>query len=322
MATSAAATLAIQAIEKNYGKGDIKDVKIFHAASDFTDDEDVPGGLLMVHPLQAKVHVDSIPLNAFSYLAIVPVLPRKDGSNDWSAHLAEQSLETLNAYVPQFAATGAPSLKMRDINSPLDGKTWNVEFGEDESAFAGVFKQIKGRESNYYIAVQAGAPMACKQLREKIARGSITFQQLLEDKDYNYCHYIAQRNVERIAYNVARALKLPIKHQPDNGSKKEQTYSGVAMKACPTYLQPVSTIMPIVHESERVIGVFNKLTPVANAATVNFVYEGPYNGIAVFHMNKQGIGHAIPAQSGKIEQSARTPLSKAEVLKRSKGKNC
>jgi len=80
--------IAIQAIQKNYGKSDIKEVKIFHTA-DFTDEEDVPGGLLMVHPMSAKVHVDSIPLNAFSYLAIVPVLPRKDGSNDWSGHLAE-----------------------------------------------------------------------------------------------------------------------------------------------------------------------------------------------------------------------------------------
>lgn len=123
--------------------------------------------------------------------------------------------------------------------------------------------------------------------------------------------------MERIAYNVARALKLPIKHQPDNGVKKETEYSGVPMKACPTYLQPVSTIMPIIHNSERVIGVFSKLTPVANAASVNFVYEGPYNGIAVFHMNKQGLGHAIPAHSGKVESPAK--LAPAEVAKRSKG---
>ncbi len=318
---SANMRIAMEAIQKNYGKGDIKEVKVFHSA-DFTDEEDVPGGLLMVHPMSAKVHVDSIPLNFFNYLAIVPVLPRKDGSTDWSGHLAElgaSAQDLLNEHVPQFAATAPPSLKTRDINSSTDGKTWNVEFGEDESAFAGVFKQDKGRESNYYIAVQAGAPVACKQLREKIARtaGGLTFEQLLEDKDYNYCHYVAQRNVERIAYNVARALKLRIKHQPDSGIKKETEYSGAPSKATPAYLQAVSTIMPIIHDSERVIGVFNKLTPVSNAAAVNFIYEGPYNGIAVFHMNKQGVGHAIPATSGKVDSPAK--LAPAEVAKRSKG---
>ncbi len=350
MSAAAAASIAIEAIQKNYGKGDIREVKIFHNAADFTDEEDVPGGLLMIHPLEAKVHVDSIPLNAFSYLAIVPVLPRKDGSNDWSAHLGDSSAmaAAVNAHVPQFAATSPPSLKTRDINTPLDGKTWNVEFGEDESAFAGVFKQIKGRETYYYIAVQAGAPTACKQLREKISRlnsacgvqsgatGSavggqpqspggglgLTFSQLLEDPDYNYAHYIAQRNVERIAYNVARALKLPIKHQPDTGSKKDFPHSGLPMKASPAYMQQVSTIMPIIHNSERVIGVFSKLTPVSNAAAINFVYEGPYNGIAVFHMNKQGVGHAIPAQSGKVDSAERAPLSQSEITKRSKGVIC
>jgi hypothetical protein len=309
--------LAIEAIQKNYGKGDIKEVKILHT-SDFTDEEDVPGGLLMIHPLNTKVHVDSIPNNAFNYMAIVPILPKKDGSNDWSDHLAAMDSKILNEFVPQFSSM-PPSLKTRAINSHLDGKSWNTEFGEDESAFAGVFKQVRGRESYFYIVAQAGAPVACKQLREKIGRsvGGMTFEQLMEDKDYNYCNYVAQRNVERIAYNVARALKLPVKQVTDIGSHKEYEHSGLPMRAIPAYLQPVSTITPLVHNSERVIGVFNKLTPVANAAAVNFIYEGPYNGVAVFNMAKGGIGHALPAISGKVSNPVK--LSTAEIAKRAKG---
>jgi len=308
------ADLAVAAIRKNYPDGQIREIKTFHTA-DFTDEEDAPSGVLTVHPLTAKLHVDSIPLNAFAYLAIVSILPKKELSE---AEIKSMSAQ-LHEAVPQFSAL-PPSLKTRALNSHLDGKNWNAELGEDENAFAGIFKQTKGRQTNYYIAIQAGAPMACKQLRERIARSPMTFEQLLEDKDYNYAHYIAKRNVERLAYNVARAMSLPIKHQMDIGAHREFEYSGLPMKAIATYMQPVSTIMPIVHNSERTVGVFNKLTPVANSAPVNFIYEGPYNGIAVYQMNQQGIGHALPSHSGKLANP--TKLSQTESVKRAAGIIC
>ncbi len=303
--------LAVDAILKNYPEGHVKLVKAFHSA-DFTDSEDVPGGTLIVHPVGSKVHIDSIPLNAFSYLAIVPIKPMKDYTDaDFTS-----KKDLLHEAVSQYSDT-PPSLRCKNVSSNIpgsDGRNWTCELGEDSEAFAGVFKQTKGRDTKYYIAVQAGAPMACKQLREKIAKTPMTFEELISDKDYSYAHYIAQRNVERIAYNVARAFKVSVNQQLDVGSKREYEFSGLPMRVIPLFMQATSTIVPIVHESEHSIGVFSKLTPVSNAANINFVYEGPYNGIAVFNMNKRSIGHALPSASGKLANPVK--LTESEISKR------
>lgn len=296
--------LAIKAIAKNYENGKILKIHALHNA-DFTDEEDVPGGLLMIHPTDAKVHSDSLPLNAFSYLMIVPIISEKA--------LTDADFEGKTINVNQFSKT-PPSLKCQSLDGAKDGKIWNPEFGEDEHAFAGVFKQTKGRESRYFIGVQAGAPMACKQLRDKISRKNITFEELIHDPDYNYCHYIAQRNAQRIAYNVASSLQVPIRHMADLSSFKEYEYSALPMRAVPSYTQPTSTILPIVHESQNAIGVFNKLSPVGNAAPTHFVYQGPWNGISVYHLKSGAIGHALPAHSGK--ELGGKQLSKSEIAKR------
>jgi hypothetical protein len=243
---------------------------------------------------------------------IVPILSDRvltDADFEGKEHLLQEA-------VPQFSKN-PPSLKCQSNQTHVDGKVWNPEFGEDEHAFAGVFKQTKGRESRFFIGVQAGAPMACKQLRDRIARKSMTFEELLNDNDYNYAHYIAQRNAQRIAYNVARALQLPIRHMSDIGSFKEYEYSGLPMRAVPYYVQPTSTIQRISHDAQSAIGVYNKLSPVSNT---HFVYEGPWNGIAVFHMAGKGIGHALPAHSGKHEQPRK--LSQYDISKRMKNVLC
>lgn len=291
--------LAVKAIVKNYGEDQILKIQALHNA-DFTDEEDVPGGLLMVHPLNANVHVDSLPLNAFSYLLITPIITDK-------AIDLENLEKSLQEAVPQFSER-PPSLKCQSLKGLVDGKTWDAELGEDEHAFAGVFKQSKGRDTRYFIGVQAGAPMACKQLKEKIARKKMTYEELLADNDYNYAHYIAKRNAERLAYNVAAALKVPIRHMSDIGSFKEYEYSGLPMRAIASYSQPTSSINRI---SQSAVGVFNKLSPVSKT---HFVYEGPWNGIAVFHMNGKGVGHALPSHSGKHAEPKK--LSPAEVGKR------
>lgn len=307
--------VAVNAIVKNYPDNGIVQIKAAHTV-DFTDPEDVPGGIVMIHPPNAAVHVDSLPLNAFTYMAIAPILPTKN----WTDADFTGKEQAINEAVPQFAPN-PPSLKCRSgLENGMDGRAWQAELGEDENAFAGVFKQTKGRETRYFIAVQAGAPMACKQLRQRIAKQTPTFEQLLLDKDYNYCHYLAQRNVQRLAYNVARALKVPVRHIDDSGAHREYEYSGLPMIAVPSYLQPTSTILPVSHGSEAAIGVFNKLTPIKNAAPTAFVYAGPYEGIVPFHFNGKGIGHGIPVHVGK-EANPRK-LSHEEIRKRSEGVFC
>lgn len=293
---SSAEQLYISAISKNYPEEQLCEIKALHTA-DFTDLEDVPGGLLMIHPLSARVHVDSIPLNAFTYMAVTPVL----GTKQWTDADFKGKESLIHEACPQFSAK-PPSLRCQNSITSLDGKSWNAEFGEDENAFAGVFKQTKGRDTRYYIAVQAGAPLAAKQLREKLLKKNLTFEQLLVDKDYNYAQYLSQRNCQRLAYNVARALKVPIRTMTDMGAHSEHEYSAKPKMAVPLYMQPVSSIQTVIHDdSTQKVAIFSKLTPVANSARYQFVYEGPYNGIAVFDMNGKGKGHALPAHSGKVK---------------------
>lgn len=312
---SSAEKLAVEAIVKNYPDEGIIQVKAMHTA-DFTDEEDVPSGMLMIHPLSAKVHVDSLPLNAFTYLAIVPILVT---SKLWEDSDFKSKAKLLDEAVPQFTDK-PPTLSTRNVETSLDRKVWNTELGEDENAFAGVFKQTINRDVKYFICVQAGAPVACRQLRNRLSRNPLTFEQLLLDEDYNYCHYIAQRNVSRIAAVVSRAMSKGIRKMRDPGSFKTKEYSGIPYMAKPLYNQATTTIKEIVHNSEKVVGIFNKLTPVSNSIPKTFIYEGPYNGIAVFEMNGKTIGNSLPSCSGK--RSIPIPLNKAEITQRMEGIIC
>lgn len=301
----------IQALASNYPDGGITQVQAFHNA-DFSDSEDVPGGLLMVHPIGAQVHVDSIPMNAFSYLTVVLTEGEIDAS--------KLNVEALHEACPQFSSR-PPSLRCQSIDTDTDGASWNAEFGEDDTAFAGLFKQTKGRDTKYYIVSQAGAPQAVKQLREKLIRNPMNFGELLKSREYNYAHYIAKRNSERLAYNVGRALRLPMRAMADVGSAQDASrdYLANPPRAVPLHTQANSTIEP---KGNGQVAIFHRLTPVSNCAPLQFVYEGPYNGIAVFAMPRGGAhGLALPAHSGKISSNVNT-LSQKEIQERCRGIIC
>lgn len=268
--------------------------------TDFADIEnDLPNGIVMVHPVDAKVQVENLPLHAFSYLVVCPVI-----SGDVS-NLNEKELQKA---VPQYSKQPA-TLQVRSVASGMDGKHWQAEFGEDEHSFAGVFKKTKGRDTTYYVCAQAGAPVACQQLREKLMKNPMTFQQLLNDKDYNYCHYLAQRNAKRLAYNVARACKLNINHMQDTGSFSEFDYSAKPMQAIPLHMQANSTISDLSYNSENAVAVYNKATPIDGIVTTQYIYEGPYNGIAVFNINGRAKGLALPSMSGRLEKPTKITQS-------------
>jgi hypothetical protein len=289
--------LQVNTILKNYEK----QIHAIHASStaDFTSEEQVASGILMIHPPSAKIHVDSLPINAFTYLAICPILNVKGRvytDEDF------KNVQLLQTAVPQYADQPA-NLKFKD------NKPWKAELGEDENAFAGVFKQTKGRNTRYYVAAQAGAPLACRQLREKIIKNKMTFEQLLLDPDYSYAHYLAQRNVQRLAFNVARAMKVPIRHMEDVSAYAENEFSGRPMRAMPQYLQPISTIQPVNYEGISAIGVFNKLSPIKEK--VHFVYQGPFAGIAMLNVPHVS-GQALPSTTGRVivGELSKSPLPK------------
>jgi hypothetical protein len=300
--------LALQAIVKNYGNDKVEIIASL-PNKDFTDVEnDIPSGIVMLHPPNAQIHVDSLPLNTFDYLAVC--LINKEGLKD-----SDFQANKLQEAVPQYVENPA-TLSVRDPSTSQDGRQWRSELGENENGFAGVFKRVKGRSTKYYVCAQAGAPVACRELRQKLTENPLTFEQLLVDKDYNYCHYLAQRNVQRLAYNVARAFGVPIRHSQDTGTKADYQFSAKPMKALPTYMQPVSTIKKLENGQ---VGVFNKVTPISDSLDYHFVYEGPYHGISVFQMDKKGQGIGLPAHSGRLE----TPLKvKEPISQRAQGIIC
>ena len=280
--------LIIKSLLKNYPENSTS-IDLLHTA-DFTDKEDIPSGIISQHGSDVVMHVDSFANNTFDYLVVCPIL-NSEKLNDEYFKKQERSI---NEAVPQYVSNPC-SLKTKD------SKVWSAELGENESSFAGIFKLTKGRDTTYYICAQAGAPVVCKEMREKLVNNKLTFNELLQDKDYNNAHYLALRNAQRLAYNVARAFKVGIRHEEDIGAKIETSYSGRPMRASPQYIQAISSIASLRNGN---VGVFNKVTPVMeNNNNYHFVYAGPYNGISMYYMNQKSIGHGLPSHSGRHNTS-------------------
>lgn len=305
--------LVINSILKNYEEGQgINRIEGLHTVDFSNIDEDIPSGIVMEHPIEAEMHVDSLPLHSFSFMVICPVI---DTENKWTDDHYTSRLSEIQKAIPQYC--DAPvSLKTRDCNDGGDQMCWKAELGEDEQSFAGIFKCVRGRETNYYVCAQAGASVACKELRQKLAtlESPITFEQLLDDPDYKYCQYVGLRNAERLAYNVARACQVPISHVEDVGAYKEYEYSAYPYRAVPSATQKISSICRL--QSGRTVGIFNRVTPIGKAHTTHYVYEGPYHGIAMFNMKGNAKGLGLPAHSGKYDspKPVRNPKQRAEGL--------
>ena len=313
MKLSAANQEVLNSIVRDYGDDNILCIQSL-ANADFTDPEDMPSGIVTVHPINSVIIGDSLPNNSFDYLVICPIRKRMDG-REWTDSDFKNKESAIHKAVPQFSENPV-TLKSRNVETNMDAKRWEAEFGENDASFAGIFKQSKGRDTNYYVAVQAGAPLACQQLRERLIRNPMTFKELLNNKEYMYCDSVALRNAQRLAYAVARAVNADIKYHADVGSLTTNEFESEPWRANPKYTQPVSSIMPL--KGGNTVGVFNKVTPTANVSTNHFVYEGPYNGIAEYVMKNNTIGYGLPSHTGRHEQ----PKVHPNPLKRSEGVIC
>lgn len=256
------------------------------------DKEDAPAGVVTRHEPKSTVHPDAIPIDALQYLIMVPILGEHKDEEFDAAKLMEA--------IPQYAQRNPPAIN--------DERSWNPELGS-ENSFAGVFKTNDGsRETKHFICVQASVPTTSKALRTFIAKNpKMTYEQLVNAPEYHSAHYVASRNAARIAYNVARALKVPIHHMEDSGRNAPQ-------RAVPSFSQTSSTVRAIGSE----VGVFSKVRPVESAGSQKFhaVYAGPYDGIALFHMDGKAKGIGLPVTTGYGERkSVNAPVSE----KRAKG---
>jgi len=319
--------LKIEAILDNYP--DEKHLRKVYAFPnvDFRDEEDVPGGLIMVHPLDAPIHVDSIPEEAFQFLVVIPVEDSPNEPDGWKDAVFDNDAikSALNDAVPQ-RSDNPPTLKKRGSDG-RDNDTWEAELGPgDESAFAGIMKRVRdnGRHADYFVVVQAGAPRACKELKEWVAaRPGMTFEDFIDSPEYSYVRYLARRNAERLAYNVARACKVPVVHTEDMSAYKVTAHSALPLRAEPPrhMRQPVSTLKPVVwgKEGEECVGIYHKVRPKEDVHDTCLVNCGPYEGITIFKMNGQTKGLGLPATTGPDPSKADATFSEKEIRRRHRG---
>jgi hypothetical protein len=275
---------------------------------DCTDKEDVPSGTITFCNANAKINPEHLPNNTFDHLIVCPVIG--NFVVDEEKILSKQ--KEFNEAIQQYSKM-PPSLDVRNIETNLDGEYWTPEFGENDASFAGLFKQTNGRDTKYNIVVQAGCPLICGELREKFYNA--TYDQLLKDKLYGFAGHIGMRNTQRLAYNVARVLGVPISHALDRSAiNSDIIYESEPWIALPTHVQKVSCIVRAKDDASRV-GIYNKVTPALNVNARHFIYEGPYNGIAEYAVAQNTIKHGLPTHSGKHE-------SPKSVLKQHIDKRC
>ena len=312
------AKLKIEAMLENYEGKNI--FKIYgYANADFKDEEDVPSGLLTIHPIEAVVHPDSIPEQAFKYLVVYPIMERNGkGYTDADFPINEKLDEAAVQYSDK-----PPSMTIKNRNNS-DMDVWHAELNAD--GFAGIFKKIRenGRDADYFVVVQAGAPEACAEFKDYLnSQDGLTFEQLVDDPKFSYVQYVARRNAERIAYNVARAYSVPIAHTVDVSAYKKNESSAQPMRAEPPkcHRQALSTIrvLPQGYKGKECVGIFHGVRPVAETNDICFVCASPYDGIAIFNMNGNGIGHGLPASTGRSSNESTRELSQKEINQRVRG---
>ena len=286
---------------------------------DFKDEEDVPGGMVTVFRPDQKIHVDSIPQEAFMYTTVTKIVDRDDGA-EWTDKdfTGSRMEEALNAYIPQYAPN-PPQLKSYH-GAPKDDKPWNAELG-GPNTFAGIYKKVdtdnaRQTHADYYIVTQASVPIVASQLRAKLIKNpDMTYKDLLTDVDFTNAHYVAERNAARLAYQVARAIGVPIRHGQDHGMMLQEQYSAPGMRAKPNMSQPVSMVKEVPGGN---VAVFNKVRPISDAAKTCLVYAGPFDGVVMFNMNGKSKNIGLPADTGR-NQMPPDPNTKVDYKKRARG---
>lgn len=312
-----AGKLKIEALTEQYTKvGDMMSIQGF-ANLDTTDEEEVPSGMVSIYHADAEINTDSIPEKSFNFLVVCPIKQRKNKTYTDADFVIS---EKLHEAVPQYS--DKPPTVHTMSSEVRDQKPWNAELGED--GFAGIFKQVKenGRSADYFIAVQAGVPNACSELKDYISTNKgMTFEDLVNDPKYSYVKHLAQRNAQRLAYNVARAFKVEIEHIDDVSSCLNTHYMGQPKRAN-GHQQAQSTIrlLPQGYRGKDAVAVYHNVTPIDDAYDTCYVSSNPYDGIAKFNMNGNGNGIGLPANAGrKTTTQNLTDLDSETLKKRSEG---
>lgn len=302
-------------IEALLEQNDVLSIQGFHN-QDATDEEEIPSGIVSIYSIDTPVNVDAIPDKIFTYFVLCPI---KNSAQYQFTDSDFQVSDKLHEAAPQYS-NNPPSLHNRSPKNNFDINSWNAELGDE--GFAGIFKKVKdnGRSVDYYIGVLATASNATQELKDYIASSKepMTYGQLLQDPKFGYVRHLAQRNAQRIAYNIAREYKIPITQLEDISSYNKV---GKPSKAVgDQQAQSTIKLMPQGYKGIEAVAVYHNVRPVEEANTICYVVSNPYDGIAVFNMKRNGLGIGLPATTGRKLHHSKVPeMDQKTLQQRSKG---
>jgi len=287
--------------------------------SDLSNVDAHPSGIVTIHPADAQVHPDSISNELFDHIVVCRVFDpeRKLADKDFQGKESK-----LNKQIPQYAAKNPP--RMYGVRSEKGGDSglWSAELGP--LGYAGVYKQVSARDTDYYIVVRASVPEACKEFKHAVFSGKpLTFEQLYYDPKYNFTKNLAKRNAERLAYCVADAIGVKIQQIEDASAFTKKSYIAKPWRAIPDkgMSHVMSRIAELSWHNTPHVGIFHKICPRSDIQDESFVSAGPYEGITLFSMKHAPVhGVGLPLNTGpNKDKSNMKELSEQEKTRRSRG---
>lgn len=292
---------------------------------DTTSEENIPSGIAMYFPMNAKVDSTILSDSLFQTMCVSKVLASPHGKELDDEHFVKSATaigEAVDQF-PKIPVTG-------DTRHPVtnqDKHQWSPELG-GEGSFVGAYYQMDThREKAYYLVARGTVPLVVRDLKALVAEDEPTFAELLNEKKFRdvmkNADYVAHRNVQRNLANVAEALQVSILRTDDIGGKLNDPHESYRERACPQCTLDAYTIRATTYNKDPAAVLYNGVVPSQDLHKLDdqkyFVVENPNDGIHVVRFSKRSELAAVPIDTGRSnsvpKENAAVRPKKSSALK-------
>jgi len=224
---------------------------------DATCDTTAPTGNVLIYDASARVKKSSISSRMFQYTCMYKILRMEGSDSNLTDNDFTSKMETLNRQIPQFAPVQEitdnvsgkrmvesmrPSISVQRDPNVLgeDGKEWVPELGS--RGFVGIFsvRLPDSRYNDYYLIASGGAEAASMEFQTNFVKNPlrITWGDFVNHPQVRFLERLALRNVDRIAYEAARAFNVVIPNVEDSDVLRQADCSARPRKGVPFMCQP------------------------------------------------------------------------------------
>jgi hypothetical protein len=270
------------------------------------------GRTMVFHP-DAKVNPDHLSPSLWKTLVMCNILT-VEGQEYNDQHFINHQAE-LAEDIEQYGKS-PPTIDIRDTRSD-DTKIWDPEL--NKSGWAGVYKRYNSsnrRDAEYFVMACADAPLAGKEYMDSLVEFPMTYGEMIADPAFIYWKNLATRNAKRLAYEVARAMKVSIPVSTDHSAMKLGPDAADKYLAWPVDSQALSSVQSIVYETTNAVAVMiNSSIP---TGTRHMIAVSPYDGVRALRIGprkKKIATVALPTVTGRTRTEL-PPMSKGAKLKR------